>query len=595
MITVPRSKRIHTVLLGVLLVFSLLGVFSIRQASSRPQQLQYFLQKSWTYETAQQNETISLPCLLPLQKGEWARLSCTLPEQIPPNSVLCFFSCKQMGSLALDGTQILAWGSTSYPESAYGQFHFIPLSPGHAGKELSILLTSTHGRISSVFSGIYLGTMGEVLHAIWQNTFGSVALCLLVMLIGLISVVLSFYYPKSAKVAASIRFFGGFLMLLACWGFTQTGLPYLLSDNQRFLLLLEELPLLSMPVLLVLAFRPLTYPFSSHREYDSFFLLFTGYLVLALLLDWADVVSLPDMANWGVLFLAIFVIYVFVFSVVEFSFDATFSKSQQVLHSSLLLKATACVLLAGCMFAYFSSVRHTALLLGISYLISASIVLLLFFEMQALLQIREDLVQSRMDLLLSQIKPHFLYNTLNSIRTLLRTDPETADKLVYNFSRFLRSNMLSLNSGTLIPFSQELDHIYSYVRIEETCFPKLKMKFDIQVHNFRVPPLSIQPLVENAIKHGVLKKANGGTVSLRTYETDTCYCVDIEDDGVGFQVDQTLGSMSGHGLENVRLRLEHHCNARLQIISAPGEGCTARVILSKKQRRETNDAHDSGR
>lgn len=581
-------------MISVLLGIFLLGACSTWQESSGPQKPHCLLQATWTYEAQGQAAEISLPCQLSLQKGEWARLSCILPQQLPQDAVLCFYSSKQMGSLSVDGEQIFSWGSPTYPESAYGQFHFIPLSPDAGGKTLSLLLTSTHDQMSSLMAGIYLGSVEEVLHAIWQSAFGGVALCLIVMLIGLISVVLSFYYPKSAKVAASIRFFGGFLMLLACWGFTQTALPYLLSANQRFLLLLEDIPLLGMPILIVMAFRPLTYPFASRREYDSFGLLFSGYLILSLILDWTEVACLPDLANWGILFLAIFVVYIFVFGMVESSSDATFSKSQQVLHSSLLLKATACILLTVCMFAYFSSTRYTTLLLGLSYVVSAAIALLLFFEMQALLQIREDLAQSQMDLLLSQIKPHFLYNTLNSIRTLIRTDPETADMLVYNFSHFLRSNMLSISGGTLIPFSKELNHIYSYVRIEETCFPKLKVKFDIQVHNFSVPPLSIQPLVENAIKHGVLKKAKGGTVALRTYEIEHYYCVDIEDDGVGFQVDETLGSMSMHGLENVKLRLEHHCGARLQIISAPGEGCTVRVMFSKKQRRETNDAHDSG-
>ena len=590
---VPRGKRIHAAMTIVLLGIFLLGACSLWQETSGGQQ-QSCLMGVWNYESAGQISQTTLPCQLSLQKGQWLRLTHILPQQISHGTVLCFFSNKQRGSLEIDGEQILSWGSTTYPESARGQFHFVALSPEYGGREVSILLCDTHSRVPDLVSAVYFGPVESVLHAIWQDAFGGAALCLVVMLVGLISVVLSFYYPKSAKVAASIRFFGGFLMLLSCWGFAQTGLPYLLSANQRFLLLLESLPLLGMPLLIVMAFRPLTYPFASQREYDSFMLLFAGYLVLSLLLDWTELAYLPDLANWGILFFFIFVVYIGVFGMVESSSDATFSKSQQVLHSSLLLKGTACILLAICVFAYFSSVHHTALLLGISYLISGVIALLLFLEMQALVQIREDLAQSRMDLLLSQIKPHFLYNTLNSIRTLIRTDPETADMLVYNFSHFLRSNMLSINSGTLIPFSKELDHINSYVRIEETCFPKLKVNFDIQVHNFSVPPLSIQPLVENAIKHGVLKKAKGGMVSLRTYETKGYYCVDIEDDGVGFRVDQVLDSMSGHGLENVKLRLEHHCGAHLQIISAPGEGCTARVMFSKKQRRGSRDAHDTG-
>ena len=167
------------------------------------------------------------------------------------------------------------------------------------------------------------------------------------------------------------------------------------------------------------------------------------------------------------------------------------------------------------------------------------------------------------------------------MRVLIRTNAEAADKLLYNFSRFLRNNMVSINHTGMIPFSKELEMIRSYAYIEEVCFPKINIQFDIQVQNFSVPPLSIQPLVENAIKHGIKKRVEGGTVWISSYETEDGYCIEIRDNGVGFSVDQALRQSEGHGLNNIRSRLEYQCGAQLQISSSPGEGCDAKVLLPK--------------
>lgn len=546
----------------------------------------WLLREGWTCQTAQGSSPVCLPDRLELERGEQGRLTCWLPAQVSQGDVLCFFFGKQRGSLQIGGQHVLSWGDQADPDSAKGQFVFLPLAPGDGGQPVQIDFTAALTCFPCWMPAVWVGPVQTVLHEIWRAAFGGLTLSLLVFLIGFISVVLSFYYHQSAKVATSIRFSGAFLLLLSVWGCFQTGLPSLFLPSPRLLVLMESIPLLGMPIFLVLTFRPLAGSFAFQQEYDSFFTLFTLYLLFALGADRLGLAPLPQLALWGILFLSIFVVYVGVFGFLDFHAEAAFSKPQRVLHSSLLLDATACVMLSVCFFAYFSTIHLRIPILGIGYTISAAITFLLLREMRTLLQIQEDLAQSRITLLLSQIKPHFLYNTLNSIRTLIRTDGEAADILVYNFSRFLRSNMLSISTRELIPFTRELDHIRSYVRIEETCFPKLKVHFDIQAHNFNVPPLTIQPLVENAIKHGVLKQARGGSVCLRAYEDALYFCVEIEDDGVGFCVEQISQGAGGHGLDNVKSRLEYQCGAQLSIASAPGKGCRAVVIFPKKGKGE---------
>ena len=108
------------------------------------------------------------------------------------------------------------------------------------------------------------------------------------------------------------------------------------------------------------------------------------------------------------------------------------------------------------------------------------------------------------------IRPHFIYNTLNSIRTLIRLDPKAAQQAVYDFSIYLRSNLENMGERDLIPFADELCHIRAYLDIEKIRFEeRLNVVMDIQASMFLVPPLSIQPLVENAVKHGICTRMSG--------------------------------------------------------------------------------------
>ena len=119
----------------------------------------------------------------------------------------------------------------------------------------------------------------------------------------------------------------------------------------------------------------------------------------------------------------------------------------------------------------------------------------------------KQLYESRISVMLSQIQPHFLYNSLNAIRGLCRKDPEQAREAIGSFSEYLRGNMDSLNKREPIPFIRELSHIENYLKLEKFRFgDELKVNYDIKEKNFFIPALSVQPLVENAVKPGICEK-----------------------------------------------------------------------------------------
>ena len=198
---------------------------------------------------------------------------------------------------------------------------------------------------------------------------------------------------------------------------------------------------------------------------------------------------------------------------------------------------------------------------------------------------QEQNKEAQIKIMLSQIQPHFIYNSLSSISTLILIDPPKAQKALDYFTEYLRHNLSSLTEKQLIPFERELNHIKTYVALEKIRFEdRIKIVYDVEVIDFEVPPLSIQPIVENAIKHGILKKPEGGILSLKTYEDDLSYVIEVTDDGVGFSMDDVANDEKKHfGLDNIRYRIEKSCGGDITIKSEPNVGTKIVVTLFKKE------------
>lgn len=195
------------------------------------------------------------------------------------------------------------------------------------------------------------------------------------------------------------------------------------------------------------------------------------------------------------------------------------------------------------------------------------------------------LQESRILLMISQIQPHFLYNILNTIYHLCDKDIELAKKVVDDFSTYLRNNINSLSTTELISFNTELEHIKTYINLEKIRFgDELDIVYDIQTSDFYLPILSIQPLVENAIKHGVSKRRGGGKVTISSHEDDANYIISIIDTGIGYDLNQIIEDGKSHiGIKNVKERLESRVDGTLILESEIGVGTKAIVYIPKKE------------
>ena len=196
---------------------------------------------------------------------------------------------------------------------------------------------------------------------------------------------------------------------------------------------------------------------------------------------------------------------------------------------------------------------------------------------------KTELAQARLDLMQAQIKPHFINNAMTAVQEVCYTDPERAAELIEHFARYLRNNINATNTSLPIDFKDEVQAVREYLAIEYADTNKrFRFEFDIRCDSFKVPALSIEPLVENAVKHGIDRYSEEGKVVLASFETEEAYHVEIRDSGEGFSLDpETLGK-GGIGLKNTEQRLKKMCGGSLGIRRENG-WTVAEITIPKPQ------------
>ncbi len=202
---------------------------------------------------------------------------------------------------------------------------------------------------------------------------------------------------------------------------------------------------------------------------------------------------------------------------------------------------------------------------------------------EAAARMSAEMADSRIKIMLSQIQPHFIYNVLCVLQELCHDQAPEAERATIAFSRFLRYNLDSLTAEQPIPFERELSHTQYYLSLEQLRFgSRLRVEYDLRASGFSLPAMTLQPIVENAVRYGVMKRPEGGAVRISSAETDERFLIVVQDDGAGFEPFQPRADGRTHvGIENVRQRLRNLCGGELTIQSAPGQGTVATLILPK--------------
>jgi signal transduction histidine kinase len=197
---------------------------------------------------------------------------------------------------------------------------------------------------------------------------------------------------------------------------------------------------------------------------------------------------------------------------------------------------------------------------------------------------QREIANQRASVMVLQMRPHFIYNTLMSIYSLCKRDPQKARQITKDFTNYLRKNFNAVASDSTIPFSTELEHTRAYLAVEQAQYDDmLVVDYDTPFTHFRLPPLTLQPIAENAVKHGMDPYRGPLHISIRTRNTDSGTEITVEDDGPGF--DPSDESRPHTALENIRQRLEMMCAGKLDVISHP-EGGTTVIVTIRGQKEE---------
>ncbi|HEX8853812.1 MAG TPA: sensor histidine kinase, partial [Pyrinomonadaceae bacterium] len=220
-------------------------------------------------------------------------------------------------------------------------------------------------------------------------------------------------------------------------------------------------------------------------------------------------------------------------------------------------------------------------------------------------ELRTQLAQAQLQALKMQLHPHFLFNTLNAVAELVYKSPETAERMITQLSDMLR---LSLDGVGVqeVPLKQELDFLDKYLKIEQTRFQerlRVEMKIDPGALDSLVPNMILQPLVENAVRHGIAPRSRGGRIEIRAERADGMLHLDVCDDGHGLPAEPSQRGKKnggGVGLANTRARLErlYGTSHRFELTSAPGRGLTVSLAIPFREAHtvaegssENQDAH----
>lgn len=222
--------------------------------------------------------------------------------------------------------------------------------------------------------------------------------------------------------------------------------------------------------------------------------------------------------------------------------------------------------------------RQTVTYLTVAMVISSALYYR-WLHLQFVQQHEKDFAaEQRIQIMMTQIQPHFLYNTLSTIQALCMTNPQEAYDITGRFGRYLRRNIDSLEQPDLIPLSDEIQHAQVYSDIEKVRFPDINVEYIIEDGDFNLPALTVQPLVENAIRHGI-RGVEDGKVTVTVKKQPGCHTITVKDNGKGFDINSVEKSGTHIGLKNVKERVEKMCGGTLKVDSVIDRGTTVTIRI----------------
>ncbi|MBO4236093.1 MAG: histidine kinase [Firmicutes bacterium] len=585
--------------------------------------------ESWVYSSRGGAGIITdLPYWANLEPGEDAVISRTIPRMDSPYYAFVTRNYHQRITAYINGEQIYEYPSATESLTEViltDDWLTIRVPQDSVGKIFSIKIHAGLDGYNGYINPPFFGEDNAIFAHLRDEYKVPYALGVSLIAIGFLLILVSTIYTRNFSERR--HFLLGFVFIsLGLWFADRSRMPvFLVGSNMKFFMAFSVLNLVPLLIVLYIGER-----FKHHNQLVVNCMTVAAIILDLVLFSTAAVGKAPFHALVPYVYIAILIALLYaIYLMLYYAFGKGRKFLNRIqLNSARLEFISAIILIVGSALGllwdafstnnWSSSHREWS---GVGTIQVLSVVIFAFFHFIILVYnsyysaldseaTQKLLHDSQLQLMMGQIQPHFMFNTLSSIRTLIKVDPDVAYDMVYNFSNYLRANVDNLTNLEGIPFSSEVQHIQSYVEIEKVRFgDRLNVEYDIQESEFLVPPLAIQPLVENAIKHGVCKRPEGGTVWIRSYSDGYNNIVEVADNGVGIppeRMEYILGNddenyfgdsfgitggrelnLTGNGSEshrstgmkNIIMRLQEMSHAELKIESEVGKGTLMRVIF----------------
>lgn len=578
-------------LVGLLLFFIVIAVFTRKSYGDTENSVYdvHDYNTGWVLENENGRRNIEfLPEKFSVKKGEVYKITNILPQKFDEHAVLTIHTFRTNIDIFIDGNKVYSYKvlDQMFKKSPLSKVIFIPLEEENAGKEISIYMQSWYTRYSGRVDEIYWGSYEECMENVLRIYMPILLLYTSFIVVGIVLLIALLFIRKNRRKYINWSFLGLFIILFSLNFIFEYNMIQFWNRNEKMVNIGYWITLQSYPI----AYLASIY-FSIKWKIGKMVLKAMIFLQ-ALISFFAVYFHMTDIVDFsGSIDIYRCAIYLgFVMTIVLVVCDMILCHTKNLLSLFFSQVMILQVLWVHVISFYFYplSYQNGGVVFGAG-IISALVILSgtainkTTDSLEEVDKVKKDLLESRVQLMIHQIQPHFIFNTLNSIQALIDIEPQKASEMLTHFSKYLRTHIDTMEMEEMILFHEELQNIKEYVSIEMMRFPRLNVIYEIKQDMFLVPALSIQPIVENAIKHGISQKISGGTVWIRGWEEKSYYAIDIEDDGVGFEYDEHQSGKKAYvGMKNITFRLNTLMNAKVQWRSEPQKGTKVSIQIPKK-------------
>lgn len=515
-------------------------------------------------------------------------ISKQLPEKIQNDTVLILKTGRKWVEATVDGVPLEVEGmhqGGSLGIQTVDKLAAISLSTQHSGRSIVLQINDRSNGERSGICNFYLINRTDLECQKFYRTIPFVLLAIFLFFasMALFTIGLILNKKTGETVHFAILYFSAFVFLAAVWITFDCKVLELFFPYSEAYYLMSFYALMLMPIPFALFAREL-----HTREawvFDLLALLLTASFLLNVgLLQFGIIHSLIHMVSVTHVLIAVMILAAF-HAIVQTYSNLREQGAREALIGISVFAVADCIALGQFYFRTkisYSLIFCIGLVLMVAFL-SVSVIrytlsMAHLAQMSKQNQMRASLAQN--ELLVSQISTHFFYHMMSTIRTLVKTQPDVAYDSLGALSKYLRYKTESGSvMGSLVKFSDEMKSVNAYISMKKVLLGhRLRVEYENPCEDFYIPVLTIQPLVENAIKHGIEAKPQGGTVKITVSNGGSFYRVVIEDDGNGFGAEVEFSTENASvSQENIKERLKYYGNNRFSIKSAPNLG--TRVIV----------------